>query len=313
MVLQREEIGQGREIGLARVRPVLLICLLLALSLGIPACESSIFDPPDTRVVGQTLGTLLAVSYAASLTHHALTVGNSSCYERTLSNSGSPVDAVTIGVTKECGFPFPGVAEGSIRVAGFGVAGTAPGFGVADFSTVRVDGRPLTITRATGYLAVSIEEAPQHGVPKLPDSDTLLAPPTNPVIIIYADLDFTGSPNTDHVDKGRIDEWFGLISRGHSLDDFSDDAYWFGGQRASFSASGGEVAQEFAAFSPDCRANPQMGFVQLVRASEVVEQTGMHYLAFVPECKGAGYVVLSLSKNLLSSGRHASLDLLGGK
>ncbi len=283
--------------------------LLGLTSLAALACDSSLFKPPDTSVVGQTLGTMLAVSYAASLTQHALTVGTSPCYATTLSGA-SAVNTVSISVTPECGFPFPGNAEGNILVAGLAGGAGAPTLGVADFSGVRVDGRALPITHATGYLLVSPADAPAHGIQQQPDSSTLLQTPTNPLFVIFANMEFTASAGADQIDGGRIDEWFGLIDRGATPDDFSDDGYWFGGQRATVTPTSGNVAQEFVAFSPTCRANPQAGAVQIARASELVTGTGIDYLAFVPECEGAGYVVLSLSTNLLSVGQHAPVDFL---
>lgn len=39
--------------------------------------------------------------------------------------------------------------------------------------------------------------------------------------------------------------------------------------------------------------------------------SGIRHLVFVAECQGAGYVAFSLPENILSTGRHAPLDLLG--
>jgi hypothetical protein len=306
--MQRKQ-HDGRTAG---ARPALIVRLALLVSFGLSAC--SMFKPPDTRVVGQTLGTLLAVSYAASLTNHALTVGSSPCYDLLLSDKidTGGIDLVTIAVTKECGFPFPGQAEGAIQVAGFGPA-SAPGFGIADFSAVRVDGRPLPITRAKGYLAVPPEKAPEHGITQLPSDNTLIEKPTNPLIVVFIDMELTSSANSDQIDQGRIDEWFAMVDQRDTPDSFSDDSYWIGGQRASFTSGVAEVAQEFVAFSSSCRANPQLGFVQLARASEVGKGSGIHYLIFAPECRGSGFVALSLSENFLSTGQRVPLDLLGPK
>jgi len=82
--------GRREEFGRSRRRPTSLVPALILGAFGLPACgELSIFDPPDTRVVGQTLGTLLAVSYTASLTNHALTVGNSGAAALTVTD-GKP-------------------------------------------------------------------------------------------------------------------------------------------------------------------------------------------------------------------------------
>ena len=263
---------------MTRRRAALALFLWILCALGLPAC-GKLFEPPDTRVVGQTLGTLLAVSYTASLTQHALSVGSSSCYTRLLSgqvDSGG-IDLLTIATTKACGFLFPGEAVGVIQVAGVDPAGVLA-FGVADFSGVRVDGRPLPITRASGLPAVAPAQASEHGITQLPAADTMLEPPTNPLVVLFVDVVLTASPKSDQIDQGRIDEWFGFVDRRNTPDDFSDDSYWIGGQRASFGLGGAEVAQEFAAFTSGCRANPQLGFVQLARASEVGKGTGIHYL-----------------------------------
>jgi hypothetical protein len=283
-----------------------LLCALAAAGCG------DFFKTPDTRVVGQTLGTMLAISYTASLMQHALTVGKSPCYDVLLSDhvDTGGVDVATLSVSRECGFPFPGEGTGAITVAGFDPTGGL-GFGVADYSSVRVDGRPLPIAQARGFLAVGPAEAPDHGIDHLPSDETFLEPPVNPLVIVFIDVQITPSPKSDQVDLTRVDEWFGLVSRKNTPDDFSDDLYWIGGQRATITPTVAEAAQEFAAFNASCRRNPQIGFVQLARASELGKGSGIHYLIFVPECEGAGYVALSLSEDFLSTGRHAPLDLLG--
>jgi hypothetical protein len=289
------------------------LALLVLGALCYPGCAAkSLFDPPDTRIVGQTLGTMLAISYTATLMQHALSVGKSPCYELLLSDhvATGGVDMAALSVSKECGFPFPGQATGAITVAGFDPAGVM-GYGVADYSSVRVDGRPLPIAQAKGFLAVAADQARQHGIEQMPGRETLLEQPSNPLVILFVDVEITPSMGSDQIDLIRVDEWFGLVSRGNTLDDFADDGYWIGGQRATVTPALAEVSQEFVAFSPGCRANPQLGFVQLVRASEQGKGSGASYLIFVPECEGAGYVAISMSENVLSAGRHAPLDLLG--
>jgi hypothetical protein len=258
---------------------------------------------------------MLAVSYAANLSNHALSVGHSGCYDMLLSDQVDTggIDLVTIQVSKECGFPFPGQATGTISVAGVNPASGGVGVGAADFSAVRVDGRPLPITRAKGFFAVAPEQAPEHGIEELPGDDVLLERPTNPVVILFAGIQIEPSPNSGQIDQGRVDEWFAIVSRGDTVDDFSDDGYWIGGQRASFAAGSSEVAQEFAAFSSRCRANPQLGWVTLGQVADGGARTGVNFLVFAPECKGAGFVVLSISESPLSIGRRAPLDLLGGE
>lgn len=54
-------------------------------------------------------------------------------------------------------------------------------------------------------------------------------------------------------------------------------------------------------------ARPSRGDV----AKETKHLSGIRHLVFVAECQGAGYVAFSLPENILSTGRHAPLDLLG--
>src|SRR5690606_1551909 len=74
----RSSMGIGDEVGQEAVTPVLVVlraCPVLALLpmlLGCGAKElKEAFEPPDTGVVGQALGSALAIAYTASLAQHA--------------------------------------------------------------------------------------------------------------------------------------------------------------------------------------------------------------------------------------------------
>lgn len=313
----RDEVEMHKQFGQRLLRACTKAALLPLLPL-LPSCGAKelkkALEPPDTSVVGQSLGSALAMAYAATLAQHALAGGKSPCHELVFPSDvpTGEVEAVEISVDAACGFPFPGHAQGSIRMVGVD-PGTEATLGAAEFSSVRVDGRPLPIERAAGFLAIDPEELQEHGLDHVPeqqegfpfDREDLL-------IVLFFDVVVELANTAAEVDAAHYDEWVVLVGRNGTLDDFSDDWYFVMGRRWFSDGDGGGLNNDVAVFSPECRDNPLAGHILLTNLSGI-ETNFLSWLAFVPECKGDGFVVLSLSDHVLSTGRRVPLDLLGGE
>lgn len=290
---------------------LLPLLLLLLLSCGAEDLKEAV-EPPDTRVVGQSLGSALAMAYAATLAQHALAGGESPCHELLLP-AGVPtgeVEAVDISVDAACGFPFPGRAQGSIRMVGVD-PGTEATLGAAEFSNVRVDGRSLPIQRAAGFFAIDPEELQEHGLDHVPEpQEGFRFDREDLLIVLFFDAVVELADAAAEVDTAHDDEWVVLVDRNGTLADFSDDWYFVMGRRWFTGGDGSGLNTDVAVFSPECRENPLAGYISLTHFSET-ETNYLSWLAFVPECKGDGFVVLSLSDHVLSTGRRVPLDLLG--
>ena len=285
-----------------RSRPLWTFALLLQ------ACALS--EPPRTEAVGQSFGANLALSYAATLTQHALAGGSSPCYDLLVPcTDGSCANLVTLSTSDACGFPFPGKATGNIY-ASAALVGSRVQFGALWFDEVRVEGRRLPLRGAKGYVAVDATKANPEELSRMPSAqegyDGALE---NTLVVVFLDVDARWSGDAPGI---GLDQWVTFIDRKNTPDVFADDRYWLGGQRIAASASSGEVSQQFALFEPTCRRNPQLGAVQLTRASTAnLLDTGINYLVFGSECKGEGIVALSYSLRIGSTGKRFPLDLLG--
>lgn len=314
-------MGIGDEVGQEAVTPVLVVlraCPVLALLpmlLGCGAKElKEAFEPPDTGVVGQALGSALAIAYTASLAQHALSGGESPCHELLLPadvDTGE-AEALELSVDSACGFPFPGRAQGAIRVVGVD-PGAEAALGVAEFSNVRVDGRSLPLARAAGFFAIDPEEIQEHGLDHIPEQqEDFSFDREDLLIVLFFDVVIEFVDTSAGVFVGHDDGWAVLVDRNGTLDDFSDDYYFVMGRRWFSDVDGAGFNNDVAVFSPACRDNPLGGYIQLTNISET-ETNLLSWLAFVPECEGDGFVVLSLSDHILSTGRRVPLDLLGSE
>ena len=280
----------------------------LVLGVSTSSCaESPWLEPPDTRTVGQTLGATLALAYTASVVQDALFRGTNDCHEaaRACDGEGNCVAQVRVSVETRCGFPFPGVATGTILASVTSVQSLVS-FGFVDFRQVRVDGRVLPLRSASGFVAIDgAAIAEKKAALSSAGADSPGGVPEEALAVVFLDID------VDLVGQGaRVDEWVVFVDRRGTPSEFGDDAYWIAGQRVTGAAAGGEAAQQVALFEPRCRTNPVLGFVQLAQVDEA-SVDGLSFLLFADECRGDGFVALSLGPHALASGRRVPIDLLG--
>ena len=255
---------------------------------------------------------MLALSYTAALTRHALVGNPSDCHSILSPCVDSSCNLLLALSTHEsCGFPLPGKATGMIYVsAKFTTASDSRvHISAAWLDEVRVDGRPLAVRSAKNITVVDGLQANPDELGLKPNSmqgyDGNLE---TSLVVTFSSFDMQPIWTGERPPEG-VDSWIAFVDRKDSLGAFDDDRYWLGGP--SIAGRNDEYSREFALFEPTCRRNPQRGALRLSSPTGKLIRSAPEYLLFRAECNGEGYVVAADALSFSPSGSTSAIDLLG--